>query len=352
MTSRERVLRAIDRREPDRLPITFDAEPEVIRTLQRHFGVDTREAVWEALHVDTRLVGVDHHYRHIRREGDVTYDFWGVGEKPQTYSGGTYMEYCHWPLAGMSSLAELDAYDWPPPDEFTLDTLRATRVANPDKAVIAHITHGAYFKATHMRGMENFMLDLGQAPDFAAAVIERICRYLLPAVERLCREGGGLFDVFYLADDFCSASGPLVSPRTFRALIQPYLAEIARIVHRHGKKFLLHVCGAVRPLLPLLIDAGVDVLEPVQTSAVGMEVEGLKRDFGDRLAFYGSIDLVRVLSRGTPGEVRQEVLRNFRVLGRGGGFIVGPGHTYIQPDCPLTNILAMYETAYRECRYV
>jgi uroporphyrinogen decarboxylase len=351
MTSRERVLCAIAHRSPDRLPITFDAEPEVIRLLQQHFGVATRDAVWDALHADTRLVGVDHHYRHIRQEGKVSYDFWGIGSTPQTYSGGSYNEYTHWPLAPMSTIAELDAYDWPTPDEFTVESLRQARAANPDKAIIAHITHGAYFKATHMRGMENFMMDLGLEPEFANAIMQRIQRYLIPAVERLCREAGDAFDIFYMADDYCSADGPIMSPAVFRAQMQPYLAEIARIVHRHDKKFLLHVCGAVRPLLPYILDAGVDLLEPIQTSAAGMAVEGLKRDFGDRLTFYGSIDLIRVLSRGTPEEVRQEVLKNFRVLGKGGGFIVGPGHTYIQPDCSLENILAMYETAFQECRY-
>jgi uroporphyrinogen decarboxylase len=351
MTSRERVLCAIAHRAPDRVPITFDAEPEVIQMLQQHFGVNTRDGVWNALHADTRLVGVDHHYHHIRQEGKVAYDFWGIGSTPQAYSGGTYNEYTHFPLAQRSTIAEVEAYDWPTPDEFTLESLRAARAANPGKAIIAHITHGAYFKATHMRGMENFMMDLGLEPEFAAAVMGRIRGYLVPAVERLCREGGDAFDIFYMADDFCSADGPIISPDVFRAQIQPYLREIAQIVHRHDKKFLLHVCGAVRPLLPLIIEAGVDLLEPIQTSAAGMAVEGLKRDFGDKIAFYGSIDLIRVLSRGTPEQVRQEVLKNFRVLGKNGGFIVGPGHTYIQPDCPLANILMMYETAYNECRY-
>ena len=92
-------------------------------------------------------------------------------------------------------------------------------------------------------------------------------------------------------------------------------------------------------------------MEPIQTSAAGMAVEGLKADFGDKMTFYGSIDLINVLSKGSPDDVRNEVLNNFRVLGKNGGFIVGPGHTYIQPDVPLENILIMYETAYNECRY-
>jgi uroporphyrinogen decarboxylase len=351
MNSRERVLTAIGHREPDRLPITFDAEKEVIATLKEHFGVTTNDEVWDCLNVDTRLVGVDHHYHHIREEGGTTYDFWGIGCTEQAYSGGSYMEYSSFPLAGLETIADIEAYDWPTPDEMSFESLRESRERNPDRAIIAHITHGGYFKATHMRGLQEFMFDLGLDPELAAATIRKITGYLFPAVERLCGEAGDAFDIYYLADDFCSSDGPLLSPAVFREYIKPYLKRIADIVHAHDKKFLLHVCGAVRTLIPELIDAGVDLLEPVQTSAAGMEVEGLKRDFGEGITFYGSIDLIRVLSRGTTEDVRNEVRKNFRVLGRGGGFIVGPGHTYIQPDTPLENILAMYQTAFRECGY-
>lgn len=351
MNGRGRVLTAIAHRTPDRVPITFDAEKEVIAALQRHFGVDTRDGVWDSLHVDTRLVGADHHDPRIRTEGEISYDFWGIGSKEQAYSGGTYSEYCVFPLAGTETVAEIEAYDWPTPDELSFETLRAVRAAYPDKAIIAHITHAPYFKATHLRGMEAFMADLALQPELAQTILDRILGYLIPTLERLCREAGETFDIFYIADDFCTALGPLVSPTMFRQFIHPYLKQLADIVHRHDKKFLLHTCGAVRPLLPDILDAGVDILEPIQTSAAGMAVEGLKRDFGERLTFYGSIDLIAVLSRGTPAEVRAEVLKNVRTLGANGGFIVGPGHTYIQPDVPLANILAMYETAYRECVY-
>ena len=137
----------------------------------------------------------------------------------------------------------------------------------------------------------------------------------------------------------------------FRQYIKPYLTHMTGVVHRHGKKFLLHTCGAVRPLMADIIEAGVDILDPILTSAAGFEVDALKRDFGKELTFYGSIALTKVLSRGTPEDVRQEVLKNFKTLGGSGGFIVGPGHTYIQPDVALENILAMYETAYRDCHY-
>jgi uroporphyrinogen decarboxylase len=351
MNSRERVLTAVAHRSPDRVPITFDAEKEVIAALMKHFKVGSRDEVWDALHVDTRLIGADHHDPRIRQVGEISYDFWGIGSKLQAYPGGTYSEYCEFPLAGMQTVEEIEAYHWPTIDELSFETLRAQRAAHPDKAIIAHITHAPYFKATHMRGMEAFMEDLALNPELAEAIIRKITDYLFPALEKLCVEARDDFDIFYIADDFCTALGPLISPDMFRQYIKPYLTHMTGVVHRHGKKFLLHTCGSVRPLMADVIEAGVDILEPIQTSAAGMEVEALKRDFGKELTFYGSIDLITVLSRGTAEDVRQEVLKNFRALGENGGFIVGPGHTYIQPDVPLENILAMYETAHRDCRY-
>jgi uroporphyrinogen decarboxylase len=162
------------------------------------------------------------------------------------------------------------------------------------------------------------------------------------------KAAGEQIDIYYIADDFCMQSAPMMPPAVFRQFFIPYIRQIGEIVHEYGCKYLFHVCGAVRPLLSMMIEAGVDMLEPIQTRAAGMDVEGLKQDFGDDLCFYGSIDLQEVLCKGTPEIVRQEVLKNMRVLGKGGGFIVGPGHTYIQPDAPLENILMMYKTAYEE----
>ena len=148
-----------------------------------------------------------------------------------------------------------------------------------------------------------------------------------------------------MADDYCSQLGPLFSPQVFRKHVVPYLTEVAARVHRYDKKFILHVCGAVRPLLPMIIDAGVDMLEPIQIRAAGMDPAGLKRDFGRDLCFYGGLDLQSVLCRGTPAQVAAEARRLIDTLGEGGGYVFGPGHTYIQVDAPLANVLAMYETA-------
>ncbi|MEI6846381.1 MAG: uroporphyrinogen decarboxylase family protein, partial [Candidatus Firestonebacteria bacterium] len=127
--------------------------------------------------------------------------------------------------------------------------------------------------------------------------------------------------------------------------VAPYLKRFASIIHKHNKKFLLHTCGSVRTFLPIIIDCGVDMLEPIQVRAEGMDPAGLKRDFGKDICFYGGVDLQKVLSTYSPEKVAEEVKKLIDILGKDGGYIVGPGHTYIQPDAPLENILSMYKTA-------
>jgi uroporphyrinogen decarboxylase len=215
----------------------------------------------------------------------------------------------------------------------------------PDRAIIAHITHGGYFNATVLRGMEQFLVDLAMDPMLTKALVERTSAYLLEALDRLLEQAPDGFDIFYVADDYCMSSGPLFSPDVFKRLIKPYLRQIADKVHSHGKKFLLHVCGSVRLLLPVIIESGVDILEPIQRRSHGMDLKELKREFGNDLTFYGSVDLLQTLNKGNVKDVQKEVRRNIEILSPGGGFILGPGHTYIQIDAPLENILAMYETA-------
>ena len=194
--------------------------------------------------------------------------------------------------------------------------------------------------------MEELMIDFALRKKYAHHLINTIADKLMVFLDAMLESCPKGIDIVYMADDYCSQLGPLFSPDTFREFVVPYLARIVERVHRSDKTFLLHVCGAVRPLLPMIIDCGVDMLEPIQIRAEGMEPEGLKRDFGKDLCFYGGVDLQQILCQGTPQQVSDEVKRLIDILGRDGGYILGPGHTYIQIDAPIENILAMYQTAY------
>jgi len=346
LKSKERVLAAIRHEETDRIPITFDAEKEVYSALYNHLGIHSKEALFDRLNVDTwmilpgNFIYTDEEDKKIEKTA-----IWGYKTRVTQYSGGAYDEVFFNPLAGRDQIEDIDAHRWPSP--YALDFSHFPREAadHSDRAVIGVFTWGAYFIASYVRGMENLLMDFAIGKDYARHLIKTISEISSTFLRTMLESYGEGIDIVYMADDYCSQQGPLFSPADFREFVMPYLREYVDIVHRHDKKFLLHCCGAVRPLLPMIIEAGVDMLEPIQIRAEGMDPRGLKKDFGDKLCFYGGVDLQQILSRGTPCQVADEVRRLIDILGENGGYILGPGHTYIQIDSPIENIMTMYDTA-------
>lgn len=346
MTSKERVLRAINHKPGDKTPVTFDAQPEVYDMLYKHFKTEKKEELFDRLHVDTWLIGP----KHVKEEkpepvkGESS-DIWGCRSRVATYSGGTYDELCYSPLAGKDEISDLKAHSWPKNSSLDFSGIAEQAKIHSDRAVIGHFTWGAYFIATKVRGMEDIMIDMAIRKDYAHELINTIAERSEYYLTKLLEQGGSGIDIVYMADDTCSQTAPLFSPETFKEFVAPYLKRLTNLAHNHNKKFLLHTCGSVRPFLPLIIECGVDMLEPIQITATGMEPKGLKRDFGKDICFYGGVDLQKVLSTYTPEKVSKEAKRLIDILGKDGGYIFGPGHTYIQVDAPLQNILSMYKTA-------
>jgi uroporphyrinogen decarboxylase len=349
MNSKERVLAAIRHKETDRIPITFDAEKEVYAALYDHLGIDTKEALFDRLCVDTWMILPGNFIYTAEENGKrEKTTIWGYRTKVAEYSGGTYDEVCFNPLAGKNEIEDIKAHRWPSPGilDFSHFPQEAEQYSN--RAVIGVFTWGVYFIASFVRGMEDLMMDFALRKDYAHCLIKTISEISSSALNTMLESYGDGIDIVYMADDYCSQQAPLFSPATFQEFVAPYLRELVEITHKYNKRFLLHCCGAVRPLLPMIIDAGVDMLEPIQIRAEGMDPCGLKRDFGKDLCFYGGIDLQQILRKGTSQQVADEAKRLIDILGENGGYIIGPGHTYIQIDAPLENIMAMYETA---CAY-
>jgi uroporphyrinogen decarboxylase len=345
-TSKERVLAAVEHKTTDRVPITFDAQPEVYEALHAHFGTSSKEDLFGRLHCDTWMI-LPKNYTYPESEQGTPRkrSIWGYEVEETAYSGGVYDEVVANPLAGRHELDAIRRHPWPADHTLGFDHFAAEATAHADRAIIAPATWGAYFIASFVRGMEDLMMDFAMRTDYAEHLIRTIGERVAFFLDRMLREAGDGIDIVYMADDYCSHRGPLFSPATFRRFVVPYLQQVVEMTHRHGKKFLLHVCGAVRPLLPMIVDCGVDLLEPIQVRAEGMDPAELKREFGRDLCFYGGVDLQQVLCTWPPARVADEVRRLIDVLGEGGGYVLGPGHTYIQPDAPIENILAMYEAA-------
>jgi len=191
------------------------------------------------------------------------------------------------------------------------------------------------------------LIDLLRNPQFTHRLYEKITEFYLEFNRRCFEEAGDLIDIFMMGEDLGTQEGLLVSPRVFRQFIKPYLARHVRLAKRYGIRVMLHSCGAIRALIPELVEIGIDILNPIQVRAKGMKPEELKREFGDRLSFHGGIDIQKTLPLGTPEDVRAEVRNRVQTLGKGGGYILCSTHN-IQADTPIENILAMYEEAKKQ----
>jgi len=196
----------------------------------------------------------------------------------------------------------------------------------------------------YLRGVKQALIDLLRAPEFTHRLYEKITEFYFELNKRCFEEAGDLIDIFMMGEDLGTQGGLLVSPKTFREFIKPYLSRHIQLAKRYGVKVMLHSCGAIRELIPEFIDMRIDILNPIQIRAKGMNPAELKRRFGDKLSFHGAIDIQQTLPYGKPEDVRAEVRSRIKMLGRGGGYILCSTHN-IQPDTPIENILAMYDEA-------
>jgi uroporphyrinogen decarboxylase len=210
------------------------------------------------------------------------------------------------------------------------------------------LVEGAQFA----RGWAGFMMDLKRAPEFATALVERLASAALADLERYLQAVGDFVHVIGFGDDLGIQAGLQFHPDLYRQVFQPHHRRLYSLVHaRSQARVFLHSCGSVYDLIPDLIEAGVDVLNPVQTSAAGMDAARLKQVFGERLTFWGGGCCPhRMLPWATPAQVAADVRERLRVFGPGGGYVFAPIHD-IQPDVPPENIVAMYDAALRYGRY-
>jgi len=268
-----------------------------------------------------------------------------------------YYDWREFPLSE-PSVDALWTMPWPDPaDPARYQGLRErvkTLRANTDRALfsIAPCGHDLFNQLLRVRGMENGLMDLLLNEEFAAAFLDRWTETILTAQPRFLSEVGDLVDVHFAADDLSGQSGPLIAPDLYRRLIKPRETRILRTIRANTTaKIFYHSCGAVTEFIPDLIEMGVDILNPVQVAANGMDTALLKKRFGKRLSFWGGgCDTQRVLSRGTPDEVRAEVRRRVRDFAPGGGFVFNPVHN-IQPLVPTANVAALFEAALEFGRY-
>ena len=247
----------------------------------------------------------------------------------------------HGALTDAQTTAELELFPWPTPDQFDHASLAAQCRCLDDYALLYGFAD-VWQRPGLVRGWEGMFLDMATRPEWAHFLSRKFTDFYVEDYTRAAEATDGRIDLYLLISDLGSQHGPLISIAMFREFVAPYLREMVDCIHDLGGKVLYHSCGMIRPLIPALIESGIDVLDPIQPVGPEMSPEQLKAEFGDQLCFHGGIDMQHLLPHGSAMEIRQEVRRYCDVLGRHGGYILGPAHLF-QPDVPPENILAVYQ---------
>ena len=369
ISHRERVLAALDHEETDRVPLDFggSAATTIYYTayerLKAHLGIEgapttvtakrTRtvipdEEVLLRFDVDTRFLSLGGYEGGIGHEIDEDrfVDEWGTTwEKRDTHP---YMSvdgpFCDRP----AEIADLEDHDWPDPENEGYYRGLAERArslhANTDYAIVLGLPSGVIHQGQWLRGWAQWLMDLYKNPDYACRMMDIVADHWIGVAGNVLDKVGNNVDVVYLGDDLASQQGTLFSPEVYRKLIKPRHARMIGSVKERGVKVMFHTCGAASTLFEDLIEVGVDAVNPVQVNAKDMDPARLKRDFGDRLTFWGGVDTQKILPFGTPADVRAEVRRMIDIMTPGGGYILNSVHN-IQPDVPPENVVAMLEEA-------
>ncbi len=349
-------MAAVAQQEPDRVPVDLWVAREVRQRLTEYFGCDY-DSLLDMLGVDFRVVqGPRYAGPEIEAHPDGTVgDVWGVRRQTVTYgegaSRGTYLEVAHSPLATMTTVREIEQYDgWPSPDWWDCSHIADECRRHAGKCVVYagdRLDRTAQLKtAMYLRGVEQIMLDLVLNPAIVECIVAHITSYFLDLNRRVFQAAADAFDIFMMGDDFGMQTGLLVSPQKWERFFEPGFRQYIDLAHAHGIKVMHHTCGAVEPLIPRFIDAGLDILQSLQPRAAGMDLAVLKKRYGSHLCLQGSIDIQQTMPYGRPEDVRHEVRERMRVGKPGGGFIICTAHN-LQADVPTENIVALLE-AYHE----
>jgi uroporphyrinogen decarboxylase len=340
--ARRRVRAALARRPADRVPIWLWLHPETTRRVAAHLRI-APAAVADVLGDDIRQAWVANNYAMEgivhEHDGDTHTDDWGI----EWVKDGPFNQIRRYPLEHADEAA-VRAYRFPyervPALLATLEPVVARRA---EYFIGCDVSPCVFEMACRLRGMEGALLDLAEAPALAAHLLGECAAF----AQRLAEDACARFplDWLWTGDDVGGQQALMLSPAQWREFVKPHLARIVAVGKARGLPVAFHCCGAIRPIIPDLIEIGVDVLNPVQCNCPGMDPLELKREFGRSLAFMGGVDTQRLLPCGTPREVRHATERLLAgMTADGGGYILAASHA-VPPETPLDNLFALYEAA-------
>ncbi|MBW8041993.1 MAG: hypothetical protein FVQ85_18615 [Planctomycetes bacterium] len=377
MTSRERVIKALNHQIPDRVPIDLGGfqtgiHQKAYAELLSHLGLTEEntildpvqqlakpsEEVLKRLRVDIRYIcahgpdnfkgGIEQNTRNGRLWHDLKDEFGVVWSMPDDH--GLYMDISHHPLAS-AAIADIDDYPFPDGSDtsrFTGIREQALKLRNDTPYAISTGIGGVVYEyCWYMRGLEQWFIDMIENPAFCQALLDRTLKFWLDYYTGFMAELGDIVDVVMIGDDLAGQSGPLFAPDFYRKIVKPRQKKLVQhIKSLTNAKIWYHTCGSCFQYIPDLIDNGIDILNPVQIGLVNMEPAKLKDLFGSQIVFWGGgIDAQHILPFAKPDEITDHVRKNIEIFKPGGGYIFNNVHN-IQVGVPPENILALFDAAY------
>ena len=393
MNSRDRILTALEHKEPDRIPVDLGATESsgitgvAYNRLKKHLGLSGRTRIYDISQMVCkveepvlRTVGSDavpllieprDWKPWVLQDGSpaeiparANLHRLGTGEVvrlseegrvvARSTPSGHYLDSVSPPLADARSTSDIDKYryfknfDWPDYIDETYEELRskaAKLYRETDFLIVGNLWVHIFAAGQSLRGFEDFMMDLAADQKLAHCLMENLMSVYMDRVSDYTEAVGKYVQVIEVNDDLGTQLGPQLDPDLYRKMIKPYHKRLWRYIkEKTGCYLLLHSCGSVYDFIPDFIEMGIDALNPVQVSARNMDTARLKTEFGSEISFWGGgCDTQRILPFGTPDEVGEEVKRRVNDLSPGGGFVFTQVHN-IQPDVPPENIMAMYDT--------
>ncbi|MCL2163549.1 MAG: hypothetical protein FWH55_03970 [Oscillospiraceae bacterium] len=340
MKSRERVLAAIKRENPDRIPSDFRAEEPTLARLYAYYGHNDRDKLLCDLNVDMRYINC---IEPAEKDcGAYIENFWGERYVYKKTDWGFYRETMAGALSSATTLRELEEFNWPRVDMMNYDRIPEL-CAKYDEYGILYGFADIFTRPAIVRGMEEMLVDFYENPEFSHFLISKFTDFYIEEYTRAFKESGGRIDMFLIMGDLATQLGPFFSMAIYDEFIGPYIKKMNDRLHELGAYSMFHTCGCSHFFYDRLIDCGVDIIDPMQRTSPEMHPEVLAEKYGERVCFHGGIDVQTTLPFGSPEEVKEEVRRYIKAFRKDKlGYICTSAH-YMQHDTPPENVIALYE---------
>ena len=354
MNSKKRFQIAMNHQTADRVPVDFLATASVRKNLEQYFKITTERELLDILNADFYYLS----FRDISQNESCLPFYKGpkldFSDTEHTCPLGVRFhrkvfddkfgadEAISGPFENISSTQEILMHPWPKPEWFDLEPLIGECEDFSDKIIIGGFWSALFSHCLRMYGFQNFLMDMLMRPEFIKTLVDKTTEFYLEMNERMFSTLKGKMNIFFLGSDFGSQQGLMFGEDLWLDLYFENYKKLIALAHSYGLIVMFHSCGSISPLIPYFIELGVDIIDPVQTTAFNMDPSYLKDRFGADIVFHGAIDTQNVLPFKKPEEVKVHAHTVIDILGEKGGYIFAPCNN-IQSDTPMENIEALYQ---------